>query len=103
MLNSSCLRSIRCVAARVLQLNGFEGLGFRRTVAPPDAHSVSPSDRLPKSLDDRRAAGSAMCPTPNLHERDGPEVAQFLYVTFVVGQAIEEVAPPATHSLVTLV
>src|SRR2546421_2747421 len=98
MPNSSCLQSIRRVA-----LHGFEGLRFRRTVTPPDAHSVVPPDRLPKRLDYGRAAGSATCPTPDFCERDVPEVVQFLNFTGVVREDIEEVAPPATHSLVAVV
>ena len=73
------------------QPGGFEGFGLGRTVAPPDALSVSPSDRLPERIDDRRVARGAMAPTANVSERHISEVAQLLDLGGVVGEGTEEV------------
>jgi hypothetical protein len=43
-----------------------------------------------------------MCSAPDLEKRDVPKVVQFLSFSRVVREGIEEVAPPATHSLVAV-
>src|SRR5580704_2460976 len=92
MLRSSCLQS-----------DGFEGLGFRRKVTPPDAPSVAPPARLPPGLHDGRVAGIAVCPTPDARERHVLEVTHFLDFGGVVREGSEEIAPPPAHPLVAAV
>src|SRR5829696_8160401 len=86
-----------------LLFDGFEGVSLRRKVAPPDAPSVAPQDRLPPLLDDGRGASSPVCPTPNMSERRVPEVLHFRDFSPVIRKQIEDVAPPPAHPVVAAI
>lgn len=44
-----------------------------------------------------------MCRTPDLSQRHVPEVVQLVDLSGVIGENVEEVAPPPAHSLVAAV